>query len=82
MSNIEDLINELEFGDGNQIQCHIICKECMAEVHCDPELVPETYSRLAVGYTDEGLQVWCLRHQRSVIELELENNEWTGRLPY
>ena len=82
MSNIEDLINGIRLPELSDIDAHIICRECMAEVKADhPDIMPEEYGHLAVGFGGKGLVVYCLRHQRKVEEFELKNDH-EGRLPY
>ena len=82
MSNIEDLINGLELEEPCGIETHIICKVCMEEVKANhPDVSPEHYSRLAVGFGGWGVVVWCLRHNRKVEELPLDGG-YLRRLPY
>jgi len=52
-----------------------ICAEEMAQGLADAASLQD-YSRLDVGFTDRGLQVWCRRHQANVVHLDFE-----GRTP-
>lgn len=39
---------------------------------------PQEYSRLDVGFTDRGLQVWCRRHQVNIVHLDFEGKTLRG----
>ena len=36
---------------------------------------PDAHSRLDVGWTEWGLQVWCRRHQANVIHMDFEGEQ-------
>ena len=44
------------------------CKKCLASI--PPEESPASWARLSVGFSKEGMQVWCERHQLNVIHLD------------
>lgn len=45
-------------------------KRCLAEL---PEgTSPRDWVRLEVGWTDLGLEVWCIRHEINVIHVDFE----------
>lgn len=55
-----------------EIQMFFHCKECMNEL---PEKTsPQDYQQLEVGWTDEGLQVWCRRHDLNIIHIDFEGH--------
>jgi hypothetical protein len=50
----------------NRIAAHFHCGECLKEF---PGLTP--YVKLiSAGWTEEGLQVWCDRHNRNIIDVD------------
>lgn len=49
------------------------CTRCLEEL---PEgESPATWSRLDVGFTAEGLQVWCRRHEVNIIHIDFEGEK-------
>jgi len=57
------------------IEMYLHCGECIAElrdgVAPDGES-PESYARLALGWTKYGIQAWCNRHQANVAHIDFE----------
>ena len=52
----------------NEIKMYIHCKKCMSEL---PEGTSRAeFSSQETGWTDSGLQVWCKRHDCSILHLE------------
>ena len=33
---------------------------------------PRDYARLEIGWTKDGLQVWCMRHECNVVHMDFE----------
>ena len=61
----------------NSINGYVICSQCQSEFESgttDTGTIQE-YSRLDVGFTDIGLQVWCRRHEINVCHIDFEGNE-------
>lgn len=53
----------------NRIERFMHCRKCLVEL---PEgQSPQDYARLAVGFTNNGVQVWCNRHDEEVVHLTL-----------
>ena len=44
------------------------CKECMVEK--PPSVAPREWARLEVGWTEKGVQVWCVRHNMNVAHID------------
>lgn len=44
------------------------CRQCMAEKL--PGIAPREWARLEVGWTEKGVQVWCVRHNLNVIHID------------
>jgi len=55
----------------NKINEYCQCGRCLDELPRGKQMAQ--WARLAVGWTAEGLQVWCLRHQTTVIDLGFKN---------
>jgi len=53
----------------NEIEAFIHCGQCLDSLPVGQS--PQDYSRLELGYTKKGVQVWCIRHNRNVIHLDL-----------
>jgi hypothetical protein len=52
-----------------QIKANIYCAACLRE---RPDCItPQKWSRLDVGWTEHGLQVWCRRHDCNVLQIDL-----------
>jgi hypothetical protein len=53
-----------------EIHAYIHCGLCLIEI---PEGVsPQQWSRLEVGWTKHGLQVWCKRHDVNCCHIDFE----------
>lgn len=48
----------------NKIHSYMHCGRCLAEL--PPNESAESYARLSIGATKDGIQVWCVRHNRHV----------------
>lgn len=55
----------------NNIAAFMHCKECIEELHLmNTPMSNKEYQRVEVGFTKTGFQVWCTRHDISVVTLE------------
>lgn len=68
-----------EISAENQIGMFMHCGKCLAAFKADlPEVhgeSPESYARLSVGWTPRGIQVWCVRHDCNVINVDFEGHQ-------
>jgi hypothetical protein len=48
----------------------IHCKRCIEEL--PPSTSPMDWARLSVGFTPQGIQVWCNRHEINVMHVDFE----------
>lgn len=58
-------------------RCEIVeffhCKECLAEL---PEgESPRDYQWVQSGWTAQGLEVWCVRHDLKIIHIDFEGQK-------
>jgi hypothetical protein len=52
----------------NRIFQYMHCARCLREMPAG--VSPRTWSQLECGWTQEGLQVWCKRHNLNVVDLD------------
>jgi hypothetical protein len=62
----------------NRIGAFLHCRKCLTEM--PPGTAPRDWARLESGWTKEGLQIWCVRHDINVLDLDFEGQKLT-RLP-
>jgi len=63
---------------GNYIERYFHCKECFEEKPAD--ISARDWIRNEVGWTIKGLQVWCVRHEKNIINLDFKGQK-IGSLP-
>jgi hypothetical protein len=61
------------------------CKKCLAELVAIVKRTgqgqsPAMYSRYDVGFTNEGLQVWCRRHEINIVHIDFEGQQHPANL--
>ena len=56
----------------NNIREPVVCAKCADEFQAGATdaLSLQDYTRMDVGFTDRGLQVWCRRHQTNVVHID------------
>lgn len=54
------------------VKTYAHCGLCLREK--PPNISPRDYARLSVGFTDQGLQVWCVRHDCNVLHVDFEGH--------
>ena len=61
----------------NQITQHVICAKCEEEFlnGLTDSSSFQDYTKLDVGFTDTGMQVWCRRHDANVVHVDFEGRE-------
>ena len=52
----------------NSIGAYIHCKKCLEELPQDQS--PAEFARTQTGWTKEGLQIWCNRHDLNIAPLD------------
>ena len=56
-----------------RIEMFFHCKECMDEIPAGES--PMDYQRIQVGWTEQGLEVWCIRHDLKIIHVDFEGQK-------
>ncbi len=57
------------------IKMYMHCTKCIRERPSD--IAPRDWARLNVGWTEQGLQIWCVRHNINVAHIDLQGNKVT-----
>ena len=73
------MVNLLEVLQ-NGIEQNIICSKCETEFllgSTDSRALQE-YSRLDIGFTSIGVQVWCRRHDANVVHIDFAGQKPTA----
>ena len=61
----------------NQINQHVICGKCKEEfqVGSTNSSSLQAYTKLDVGFTKIGIQVWCRRHDANVVQVNFDGQK-------
>ena len=63
----------------NNIELYLHCGKCIKEYQSDESLrktiSPKDYARIQAGWTKQGLQVWCNRHDCNIIHIDFERTK-------
>ena len=64
----------------NGIEQNIICSKCETEflLGSTDSRSLQDYSRLDIGFTSIGVQVWCRRHDANVVHIDFEGHKPTA----
>ena len=73
------MVNLLEVLQ-NGIEQNIICSKCEAEflLGSTDSRSLQDYSRLDIGFTSIGVQVWCRRHDTNVVHIDFAGQKPTA----
>lgn len=63
-------IFELKLKERCHIESFFHCNECMDELPDDES--PMNYQKIQAGWTKQGLEVWCVRHNLKIIHIDFE----------
>lgn len=66
-------MNITDRPEGNEIGAFFHCKVCLEDKPAD--ISPRYWAKLEVGWTQDGLQVWCSRHEKNVINLDFKGQK-------
>lgn len=63
-------------SDDNKIEQFLHCGLCINELKAmGGEQSPRDYANFSVGWTIQGLQVWCNRHDCNVLHVDFEGKQ-------
>ena len=62
-----------EFNDNN-ITSFIHCSLCIKEGIPKDES-PRTWARFDIGWTKQGLQIWCVRHESNILHIDFQGKK-------
>lgn len=54
----------------NGILLYFHCRRCLEELPSGTS--PKDYQQIQVGWTERGLQIWCIRHNMNVVSIDFE----------
>ena len=60
----------LKASSANEIAAYIHCGKCVRDKPAD--VSPREYQWIQVGWTRQGLQVWCVRHDVNIAHIDFE----------
>jgi hypothetical protein len=60
-------------SNDNEITGYVHCGLCLKELPDDQS--PAEWCRLNVGWTKQGLQVWCVRHNVNVCHIDFQGQQ-------
>jgi hypothetical protein len=68
-----------EIPNTKEIGMYLHCGLCLGEIKSGEAGTdsPKDYSRLEIGYTRQGLQIWCVRHDCNVAHIDYQ-----GKSPF
>lgn len=68
------IVHHTKTSEANQISRYTHCARCIAEA---PEAgqSPKDYARLSVGLTNDGIQIWCVRHEINVTRMVIQEKK-------
>ncbi len=55
------------------------CGKCIDEVQEIDGTSPQNYARIGFGYTETGVQLWCNRHDESIMHIPLPAHSMPNR---
>jgi hypothetical protein len=62
-----------EFSNKNSIQLYLHCSLCVGEL--PRGMSPSSYQSIEAGWTAQGLQVWCKRHDCNILHIDFEGQK-------
>ena len=65
-----------DISNANSIVTYLLCALCVEEWKANrairTKMSPAEYSRIGVGYSELGIQVWCYRHECNILHMDFE----------
>jgi len=57
---------------GSFVHCGLCGKEWKEDKEINTKCSPRDYARISVGWTKQGLQIWCVRHDCNILHIDFE----------
>ncbi len=57
----------------NKIELYLHCGLCFDEKPAD--ISPKDYQKIQAGWTKQGIQIWCTRHNVNIIHIDFEGHK-------
>lgn len=68
-----DVRSRREPSSDRVIQAFMHCGKCLKELPSGTS--PREYARLEAGWTEQGFQLWCVRHEVNVMHVDFEGQK-------
>lgn len=62
-----------------EIVTYLHCAKCIREAQ-QQNVSAKDYARYEVGYTEWGMQIWCLRHDCNIIHIDYEGHKFFANI--
>lgn len=70
----EDIVGpQREISNTNEILSHLHCALCLRSM--PPGESPQSWARRDVGFTRQGIQVWCARHNVNIMHMDFQGKK-------
>lgn len=67
---------ERDISNENQITQYIHCGLCIEEyMKSEERISPKDYAKTQTGFTAQGIQVWCNRHECNILHVDFEGHQ-------
>lgn len=63
----------MDLSCDDKIEMYLHCGKCIKEI--PNGVTPREYTNYEVGWTKQGLQVWCKRHECNVVHIHFEGQK-------
>ena len=63
-----------DISNTNEIELYLHCTKCLKEK--PNHISPSEYISIEVGWTIQGIQVWCKRHNCNIVHINFEGQKY------
>jgi hypothetical protein len=70
-------MNERPISNENQIDVYLHCGLCIEEWEAEHRgtISPKDFARVQAGWTKQGLQIWCNRHDVNIVHIDFDGQQ-------
>ena len=67
-----------EIPKTNEIESYFHCRRCVEEWQglAGVGVSPRAYQKIQAGWTEKGLQVWCVRHEINILHIDFDGQQF------